>query len=55
MNLYLAEQMMGRFQFTDLGESVTTLSICLPAHAVVMCLFSVGTGSPMMGLGCSIV
>ena len=35
-------------------ESVTTVNICLLAHAVVVCLFSVGAGSPMMGLECSI-
>jgi len=37
-----------------LGESITTLSICLLAHAVVMCLFTVGAESPME-LECSIV
>ena len=31
MNLHLPQQMMGRFQFTDLRDSVTTRSICLPA------------------------
>ena len=29
--------------------------LCLPAHAVVMCLFFVGDGSPMKGLECSFV
>jgi hypothetical protein len=36
-------------------ESITTLNICLPAHAVFVCLFSFGAGSPMKGLECSIV
>ena len=45
----------GPVLFTDLGESSTTLSICLPAPTVVVCLFSDGAGSRMKGLECSIV
>jgi hypothetical protein len=55
MNLHLAQQMMGRFQFTDLRESLTTRSICLPANAVVVCLSIVGAGSPIKGLKFSIL
>ena len=36
MNLHLPQQMMGRFYFTDLRDSVTTRCICLPANAVVV-------------------
>jgi len=49
MNLHLPQQMMGRFYFTDLRDSVTTRSICLPANAVVVCLETVGAGYPMRG------
>ena len=42
MNLYLAQQVTGRFYCTYLDERVTTVRVCLPAHAVVVCLFTVG-------------
>ena len=36
MNLHLPQQMMDQFWFTDLRDSVTTRSVCLPADAVVV-------------------
>ena len=44
MNLHLAQHIMGRSSFIDLGENVTTVNICLPANAVVVCLFTIGLG-----------
>ena len=44
----------GPVLFTDLRDSVTTRSICLPTDAVVVCLLTVGAGSPMKGLEFSI-
>ena len=42
--------MKGRFQFTDLRDSVTNRRLCPPASTVVVCLSTVGTVSPMKGL-----